>query len=292
MLPGCLIYRTTVRYLRRYGLITLLAREDLKVGAVIDEVTQPAPRSDGGRERGIDRVLKLFAYLNSVGRPVRLAELPKALGAPRSTIYELVTTLGQSGLLEVVGDDNRVFFGRAMYLYGINYFRENDLARRGAAEVDALSQLTGESSELCMLNRNRQAIVHAHPGSRPMRISSEVGAQIPLPWTASGRLLLAHMSSDEIRSLIQPEDLVLPDRRVVEIDAFIADCHAARGTSLVVTRGLINSFAQCLAAPILGVSGQVQATICFVLPIDVTDEHRATMQEHLVASSRKLSLPG
>lgn len=249
----------------------------------------PTP-TENGRERGIDRVLKLFAYLNGAGRPVRLADLPKALGAPRSTIYELVGTLGQSGLLEVTGDDNKVYFGRAMYLYGISYFRENDLVRRGSAEVDALSTLTGESSELCMLNRNRQAIVHAHPGSRPMRISSEVGAQIPLPWTASGRLLLSHLSREEIHSLIQPEDLILPDRRVVDIDAFIDDCFAARGTDLVVTRGLINSFAQCLAAPIRGVNGDVQATICFVLPIDATDDHRVVMQDHLIASSRKLSL--
>lgn len=258
-----------------------------------EQSTAPAAVSgvtEGSRERGIDRVLKLFAHLNSCGRPVRVADLPKALGAPRSTIYELVRVLSSSGLLEVSGDDNKVYFGRAMYLYGISYFRENDLIRRGSTEVEALSTLTGESSELCMLNRNRQAIIHTHPGSRPMRISSEVGSQIPLPWTASGRLLLSHMTRPEIRELIQPEDLILPDRRVVDIEAFIDDCHAARGTNLVVTRGLINSFTQCLAAPVLGINGEVQATICLVLPIDVTDEQRTIMQEHLIASGRKLSL--
>lgn len=100
------------------------------------------------------------------------------------------------------------------------------------------------------------------------------------------------MTRSEIRELIQPEDLILPDRRVVDIEAFIDDCHAARGTNLVVTRGLINSFAQCLAAPILGVSGEVQATICLVLPTDVTSDQRDVMQEHLMASGRKLSLHG
>ncbi len=58
----------------------------------------------------------------------------------------------------------------------------------------------------------------------------------------------------------------------------------------MVTRGLINSFAQCLAAPILGVNGEVQATICLVLPIDVTDDQRTIMQDHLIASGRRLSL--
>lgn len=251
-----------------------------------------ARAAGGGRERGIDRVLKLFAYLGSYGRPVRLAELPKALGAPRSTIYELVRMLGDSGLLEVTGADNKVYFGRMMYIYGINYFRENDLIRRGSAEVEALSSLTGESSELCMLNRNRQAIIHTAPGTRPMRISSEAGAQIPIPWTASGRLLLRHLSPSEIRDLVQPEDLVLPDGRVVDIADFTGDCMAARDAEIIITRGLINSFSQCLAAPILGVNGEVQATICFVLPIDVTDEQRTVLQEHLIASGRKLSMHG
>jgi DNA-binding IclR family transcriptional regulator len=57
-----------------------------------------------------------------------------------------------------------------------------------------------------------------------------------------------------------------------------------------VTRGLINSFAQCLAAPIHGVNGQVAATICFVLPIDLTDQQRTALEQHLIASSRKLSM--
>ncbi|WDR07439.1 IclR family transcriptional regulator [Devosia rhodophyticola] len=208
------------------------------------------------RERGIDRVLKLLAYLNERGNPVRVAELPKALGAPRSTIYELVRVLTESGVLELSGDDNKVYFGKLIYLYGINYLRENDLVRRGSAEVDALSKLTGETSELCMLHRNRQAIVHSHSGSRPLRISSEVGGQIPLPWTASGRLLLAQMTSSEIEALLSPEDMILPNKKLVAVADFVADCIGARGSDIVASTGLISSFTQCLASPIRGLMGK------------------------------------
>lgn len=258
----------------------------------MSELAMIESKPEGGRERGIDRVLKLLAYLNESGRPVRVAELPKALGAPRSTIYELVRVLTESGILELSGDDNKVYFGKLIYLYGINYMRENDLIRRGSAEVDALSRATGETSELCVLNRNRQAIVHTHPGSRPMRISSQAGGQIPLPWTASGRLMLAHMTPAEIAALVLPDDLVLPDKRVVKMEDFVADCMAARGSTIVATSGLINSFTQCLASPIFGINGQVQATICLVLPMDITSEHKAELQQTLIASGRRLSLNG
>lgn len=243
-----------------------------------------------GRERGIDRVLKLLAFLDACGHPVRVAELPKALGAPRSTIYELVRVLTDAGLLEASGDGNKVFFGKLMYLYGINYIRENDLVRRGSIEVDRLSRETGETSELCVLYRNKQAIVHTHAGARPMGISSEVGAQIPIPWTASGRLLLSHLTDAEIRQLIHPEDLVLPNGRTVEIDAFIADCRSAGGRKVVVTTGLINSFSQCLAAPVIGARGLVEATICLVIPIDIDTERRRDFEEQLAQAGQRLSV--
>ena len=247
-------------------------------------------KETGNRERGIDRVLKLFAFLNEYNQPVRVADLPKALNAPRSTTYELVRVLTEAGLLEVNSRDNKVFFGKLMYLYGINYIRENDLVRRGSEEVDRLSKETGETSELCMLYRNRQAIIHASPGSRPMRISSEIGAQIPIPWTASGRLLLAHMDEAEIRDLIAPDDLVLPNKKVISIEDFLHSCASARGQNLVTTHGLINSFTQCFAAPIYGVSGHVEATICFVLPVDIAEEQREFLKSELIASGRRLSV--
>ncbi len=242
------------------------------------------------RERGIDRVLKLFAYLNDHGRPARVADLPKALGAPRSTIYELVRVLTEAGLLEVTEEDNRVFFGKLMYLYGSNYVRENDFMRRGAAEVDRLSRETGETSELCVLYRNRQAIVHVSPGSRPMRISSEVGSQIPIPWTASGRALLAHSTTDEISARITPEDLFLPDGRTTTLEDFVQSCHEARGKDIVVTRGLINSFTQCFASPIVGQSGRPEATICLVVPIDIPESQGDALKQTLIASGRRLSV--
>lgn len=247
-------------------------------------------KEPNNRERGVDRILKLFAFLNDFGHPVRVADLPKALGAPRSTIYELVRVLTEAGLLEVSAEENKVFFGKLMYLYGANYIRENDLARRGAAEVDRLSRETGETSELCVLYRNKQAIVHMSPGSRPMRISSEVGSQISIPWTASGRVLLANSSAEEIAARITPEDLLLHDGRTIALADFIQSCHEARGRDLVVTQGLINSFTQCFAAPIVGSSGKPEATICLVVPIDMPQERADALKQTLIESGKKLSI--
>lgn len=256
----------------------------------MNEMISSPAASKGGRERGIERVLKLLAYLNARNQPVRVADLPKALGAPRSTTYELVKMLSEAGLLETSPEDSKVFFGRLMYIYGAKFLSHNSLLSRGRVEVDRLADLTGETCELCTLHHNRQAILYTRPGSRPMRISSEIGAQFPIPWTASGRLLLADNSEAEIGALVTEEDLALPDGDRLSLEAFAEECRGARNAEIVVTRGLINSFTQCLAAPITGTTGATEATICFVLPIDVEPEHRQKLERILIAASKSLSM--
>jgi len=244
----------------------------------------------GPRERGVDRVLKLFSFLQSNGGPARLADLPRALDAPKSTIYDLVNILSGAGLLEVRGKDSAVYFGKLIYLYGSSYLRANDIIARGREMVDALARETGETSELCTRLHGKQVIAHARPGSRPLRISSEIGSRIPLPWTASGRLMLSHLQEPEIAAILEPDDRRMPDGKPVDIAAFAAECHAHQKRPLAKTVGMISRFTQCLAAPIFNQAGLVEATICFVLPIDIPEQKMRVLEARLVEASETISL--
>ncbi|RVD13042.1 IclR family transcriptional regulator, partial [Mesorhizobium sp. M7A.F.Ca.ET.027.02.1.1] len=188
----------------------------------------------GSREKGLNRVLEILEFLHTTQRAIGIGDLAKGVHAPRSTTYTLVRSLVDAGLLEMEGDGNRVYFGKKLYLYGMDYVRGNDLLRRGRQEVDNLSRETGETSELCMLQSGRYTIVHASPGTRPFRISSATGLQIPLPWTASGRLLLAGLEKAEIEGMVSDDDLVLPDGRKLRLDDFVADIAKARITGYCV----------------------------------------------------------
>lgn len=244
----------------------------------------------GPRERGVERILKLFSFLQLNGGPVRLAELPLALDAPKSTIYDLVSILSEAGLLDVRGKESSVYFGKLIYLYGSSYLRANDIIARGREMVDAVAKETGETSELCTRLRGKQVIVHACPGSRPLRISSEIGSQIPLPWTASGRLMLSHMSTADIESILEPDDRTMPNGTPVDIEEFAAECHASRNRPLAKTVGMINSFTQCLAAPITNHQGLVEATLCLVLPIDIPEARKFELESRLIEAAKEISL--
>ncbi|MBZ9759962.1 IclR family transcriptional regulator [Mesorhizobium sp. CA8] len=247
-------------------------------------------RPAGSREKGLNRALNILEFLHANQRAIGIGDLAKGLNAPRSTTYTLVRELVEAGLLEMAGDGNRVYFGKKLYLYGMAYMRGNDLLRRGRQEVDTLSRETGETSELCMLQSGRYTIVHSSPGTRPFRISSATGLQIPLPWTASGRLLLAGLDRGGIEAMVTEDDLVLPDGRKLELDDFIDDIARARVTGYCVTSGLVDAYTKCLAAPVFSAPGKVEATMCLVVPIDTSEERTGELLALLRERAGRLSI--
>jgi DNA-binding IclR family transcriptional regulator len=251
---------------------------------------RPLP-ADGpiARERGIDRVLRLLDCLHQRGQPIRIGDLARAMNAPRSSTYEIVRTLVDAALLEI-GADGRIFFGKSLYFYGADYLREHDLVRRGRDEVDRLARETGETSQFCMLHENKYTVVHMRAGARPFGISSDIGTQVPLPWTASGRLLLSHLQPQEIKAIVRPEDLRLPNGEAIEIEAFVAAVADARQKGFCMTSGLVDAYTHCVAAPVLDPDGHAVATLCFVVPVDTAPARLSELREILIESGHSLSL--
>jgi DNA-binding IclR family transcriptional regulator len=114
---------------------------------------------------------------------------------------------------------------------------------------------------------------------------------VPIPWTASGRLLLAHMRAEEIRSLIPDEDFILDNGKSVDFQDFLADVERAAEQGYCCTEGLSNTFRLCMAAPIRDRTGLPVAALCFMTSRDTEPDKRALMLADLIRSSKALSQP-
>lgn len=249
-----------------------------------------SPSTD--RQSGVDRVVDILEELLRSRTPVRVGDLARRLGAPRSTIYNLVNRLVATDLLEVMDEDGAVFFGRAMQLYGTAYAEMNPLQRRAGEVLDRLAAEVDATAQLCALRGNKYVVLDSRSGRGLFRITTDVGVPVPLPWTASGRLLLGHMSPAEIRALIPPDDYRLPDGRMLESEQFLADVARARDDGHCVTLGLSDRFTCCLAAPIRDARERTVATLCFVTPADWPEGHRRSLLDRLLDASRQLSATG
>jgi DNA-binding IclR family transcriptional regulator len=247
-----------------------------------------AASSEPTRARGVDRVVALLRQLHDARRPLTMRELIESTGAPRSSVYELVTILTDAGWLET-RPDGSVFFGREMHYYGADYAVHNDLISRAHQTILSLVKVHDETAQLCMLEGNKYTVVLSENSARPFNISSDIGVRVPIPWTATGRLLLAHLSADEIRALIPDEDFMLDNGTRIVFDDFLRDVEHAAQLGYCCTEGLSQTFRCCMAAPIRDRAGHAVAALCFMTGRDTDRAKRAAMLDDLVRSAKALS---
>jgi DNA-binding IclR family transcriptional regulator len=236
----------------------------------------------------VDRVIDIFRKLHHAQRPMTMRELIEATGSPRSSIYELVAILTEVGWLETSADGN-VFFGREMHYYGSDYATHNDLISRAHQSILALVRKYDETTQLCMLEGNKYSVVLSENSARPFNISSDIGVRVPIPWTATGRLLLGHMNAEAIRTLIPADDFVLDNGVRIDFDEFMRDVQNAKALGYCCTEGLSNAFRLCMAAPVRDRAGIPIAALCFMTGRDTDPERRQSMLDDLLQSAQALS---
>lgn len=251
---------------------------------------KPGPGTDNARHaRGIDRVVHILDYLYCQGRPLRVNEIAKGIGAPRSTVYEIADHLLQGQMLEVFDDEGRVFLGRRLYFYGLAYAEHFDLTREAGKHLKVLTEKTGETSQLCMMQGNKYAVMMMDHGVRHFKISSNIGETIPLPWTASGRLLVSHLTDGEILKVIPEMDFILPDGRPLPTAEFLGQVRAAAAVGFFSCDTIVDSYTHCFAAAVINEKRECVATLCLVVPRE--DAHRRfdALKEALVGEARALT---
>ncbi|WP_210448477.1 IclR family transcriptional regulator [Pantoea ananatis] len=240
------------------------------------------------RARGVDRVIAIFRQLHVARQPMAMRELIEATGAPRSSVYELVNLLSEAGLVEI-DSEGSIYFGREMHYYGADYMAHNPLIRRAHQLMIEMVAEHGETVQLCMLEGNKYTVVLSESNAHPFKITSDIGVKIPIPWTATGRLLLSNWSDEAILALIPEKDYQLANGKVLDKQDFLADIHRAGHLGYSMTEGLSESFTCCMAAPIRARNDLAVAAICFMVSRDTPEARRQMLLKTLINAGQKLS---
>lgn len=241
------------------------------------------------RTRGLDRAFEILEFLRVKRQPMRPNEIAVEIGAPRSSIYELINLLLRHGMLDYQGGDGRVFLGRKLYFLGTAYADQFDLMRESEDMLARLAEETRETAQMCLLEGNKYTVAMMREGSRAFRISSNIGELVPIPWTASGRLLVSHLADEEILDFIPAGDFVLPSGKQLDPARFIAEVRQATIDGYFTFNSAVETFTHCFAVPVHQADGQCVATLCLVTPKEDGLRNRQTYLDSLLAAAHELS---
>ncbi len=229
----------------------------------------------GNRTRGIDRAFEILECLHNSKKPLRPNEIAIAIGAPKSTTYDVVGLMLSRGILDRADAEGRVFLGRRLYLFGLSHLTHFDVMRLASGFLDHLSEVTGQTAQFCVLDNRKYVVAQMKEGERHFRISSDVGEPVALPWTASGRVLVSHLSDADILKLIPAGDFDLPDGKRLSERTFLKEVAQARAEGFFSCDGTGGRFTHCFAAAVYDQERQCVATLCLLTPREEgLQEHR------------------
>jgi DNA-binding IclR family transcriptional regulator len=218
------------------------------------------------RVSGIDRALQIIDYLYETGGPSGAYAIAKAVKAPLSTVYVIVDDLVEKNML-ARNTDGTIWLGPRLYHYGLAYARSLDFMAVATHEMHDLCRQAGETVQVCGREGDHMLVLAMADGPSHFQVSSRVGTRVPLSWTASGRLLVGHLSDHERIELFSRCARHSPTGRA-DTDARTLSESAAKAYQdrLSVQVAESDYSVACIASPVCDRSGECVATISIVLP--------------------------
>jgi DNA-binding IclR family transcriptional regulator len=150
----------------------------------------------------IERAIAILEFVAQHGKePVQLMKIAENAGLPQPTTANIVKTLVAKNYLENVGRKTGYRLGAGAYHLTGNLSYNQNLILASKDLMEELSEQLNETCLLGVLRNNKRYILHAVQSNQDLQVRTQTEADI-YP-TASGRILVAFLSTKELDVLIQ-----------------------------------------------------------------------------------------
>jgi DNA-binding IclR family transcriptional regulator len=144
------------------------------------------------------QVLAILGHLARQAGPVPAAAVARDLGLPRSTTYQLLSTMVEYGYVMHLVDERRYCLGAAAYELGSGYTRSEPLVRLARVPLTRLAERTGHVTHLSVLHGTEVLyVIENRPPGAP-QLGSDAGVRLPAQLTASGRAMLSALPPAQV----------------------------------------------------------------------------------------------
>ncbi|SFT81021.1 transcriptional regulator, IclR family [Actinopolyspora lacussalsi subsp. righensis] len=148
-----------------------------------------------GGVQSVERTFELLELMADAGGEVALSDLAEASALPLPTIHRIMRTLVRTGYARQQ-PSRRYALGPSLIRLGETASRTlGSWARPYLAE---LTEATGETSNMAVLDGAQIVYVSQVPSQHSMRMFTEVGRRVDAHATAVGKAVMAHMPEENV----------------------------------------------------------------------------------------------
>ncbi len=227
------------------------------------------------------------------------SEISKTLGLNKAAVTRLLYSLEKAGLLEKDAETSRYGLTARLYQIGSVYINLTGIPQAARPALTELASTCNESSHLTVLHEWEVLYIDKVECSRPIRMMSYVGSKLPAYCTGTGKVLLAHLEEEELKTFLRRVKLKRCTPNTITTTAALrAELEKVRRSGHAVDNAENESEVMSVAAPVRDQNGKVVAAVSIAGPVYRMSE-KGVMQKFAPAViraaeviSRRLGYPG
>jgi IclR family pca regulon transcriptional regulator len=159
--------------------------------------------------RGL-HVIRAFA---GVDRRLTIADVSRATGLTRAVVRRCLYTLKELGY---AATDGRMYFLQPRILnLGYAYLSTAPVPIAAQPVLEEMSEALGEASSVAVLDDGAVVYVGRAATKRIMSVTLGVGSRLPAYCTALGRVLLAHLTDEQVNTELSKVDFIQHTKHTV-----------------------------------------------------------------------------
>ncbi|MCR5858019.1 IclR family transcriptional regulator [Mesorhizobium sp. J428] len=147
----------------------------------------------------LENALKIVSLLDRTRPVLRVGEVCREIGIPKSSVSRLMKTLGDYGILErEAGEGVGYVAGPRSLLLADLYSAQHSLKDQVEVALERLTEEFGFAGYVSVINGADIIILSVRHGSYPLRLVREIGQPMPAFTTSVGRALMSYLEDGEI----------------------------------------------------------------------------------------------
>lgn len=226
------------------------------------------------RERGSPAVPAVHRAVAILDLLAQSPDLPMSaiwgsLHLPKSSVYNLLTALEETGLVEREPETGKYRLGLRILTLAGAILNRLDIRQAALPELRLLTEQTQETTHLGALEGRDLDVIYIEKLDSPqaVKLASYVGRKVPSYCTALGKVLLSGLSDELLRERFGSRPLVArTPRTIADFDQLMAEIKRVRTQGYAIDDEEHELGVRCVAAPVYGLGGRTVAAISVAGP--------------------------
>lgn len=244
------------------------------------------------RQRVFSRHITVLDTIAGAKSPRRFVDLLETIQMPKATLHRLLQTMVEEGLLRLDETTRTYHLGLKLISYGYAAMRDLDLRRQAERHLEALRDLTRETTRLAILDGTEMVYIDHKLSPQTISIEFKIGARGPAYCSGTGKAILAFLppaERDRVIKRINLRALTLNTRASAK--ALVADLEKSRKRGFAIDDEEQTPGVRAVGVAVLDSAGKPVAAISVTVPAyRVSVDQLKRWAPQVIATAESISL--